>query len=101
MNGTFWNAFYNSATILWARFQVLFGSIIAVLIVTDMTPWLPAKYLVIWIPVNAVITEYLRRTNTKTGTAEVINQSGVKSDLVYLKSEIPVPKGSMVVKVKE
>lgn len=101
MNGTFWNWFYNSATILWARFQVLFGSIIAVLIVTDMTPWLPAKYLVMWIPINAVLTEYLRRSNTEKGTVEVQDQHGAKSDVVYLKPENPVPKGSTLVRIKE
>ncbi len=98
---TFWNLFLNSATILWARFGVLLGCILTVLTVTDMTPWLPTKYLPIWIVINAVITEYLRRSNTKTGKIEVASPEGVKSDVVYLKTEDPVPKGSRLVKVKE
>lgn len=97
----FWNAFYNSATILWTRLNVLLGCIITVLAVTDMTPWLPPKYLVMWIPINAVLTEYLRRSNTETGKIEVVNPMGIKSDVVYLKSPDPVPKGSRLVKVKE
>lgn len=99
---TFWNWFYNSSTILWARFQVLFGSIVTVLLVTDMTPWLPPKYLVMWIPINGVITEYLRRVNTQTSIVEVAdtNDNNKKSDVVYLKNPIPVPAGSKLVKLK-
>ena len=100
---TFWNWFYNSSSVLWARFQVLFGSIVAVLLVTDMTPWLPAKYLVIWIPVNGIITEYLRRLNTQTSTVVVAdNRQGLKAEeIVFLKSPSPVPEGKTLLQVKE
>lgn len=95
----FWNWFLNSSTILWSRFQVLFGSIVAVLLVTDMTPWLPAKYLVIWIPINGIITEYIRRTSSKTENILVTDKQGVLSDVTYLKPENPVPEGKSFVKV--
>ena len=98
---TFWNWFDNSASIMWARFQVLLGAIVSVLLVTDLTPWLPAKYLVIWIPINGIITEYLRRTNTTRGVIVVDDQQGVKTDIAYLKSPNPIPEGSKLVKVKE
>lgn len=97
----FWNWFYNSASILWARFQVLFGSIVAVLLVTDMTPWLPAKYLVMWIPINGIITEYLRRVNTQTNTAVVSDQKLSVKEIVFLKPPSPVPAGSTLLEVKD
>ena len=96
----FWNWFYNSASIMWARFQVLFGSIVAVLLITDLTPWLPAKYLAIWIPVSGIISEYLRRTNTTTGNIVVDDRNGTQSDITYLKPPNPVPEGSKLIKVK-
>ena len=98
---TFWNWFYNSATILWARFGVLFGCVLTVLTMTNMAPWLPAKYLPIWIVINGVITEYLRRTNTKTNAVVVEDDAGVKSEITYLQGPSPIPPGSTLLKVKE
>ena len=88
---------------MWARFQVLLGSIVAVLLVTDMTPWLPAKYLVMWIPINGIITEYLRRVNTQTTTAVVVSddQKSVKSEIVFLQPPNPVPEGKTLLQIKE
>lgn len=97
----FWNWFYNSALVLWSRLQVLLGSIVAVLLITDMTPWLPAKYLAIWIPINGVISEYLRRTNTETRNIIVSTPQGVMSDVTYLKPPDPVPEGTKLVAVKK
>lgn len=97
----FWNWFSNSAIILWSRFQVLFGSIVAVLLITDMTPWLPAKYLAIWIPINGVISEYLRRMNTETRNIIVATPQGILSDVTYLKSPGPIPEGTKLVAMKK
>lgn len=96
----FWNWFYNSGTILWARLNVLFGCIVMVITMTDMSPWIPAKYIPIWIVINSVITEYLRRTNTRTENIIVATPQGIMSDVTYLKSPDPVPEGKKLVAVK-
>lgn len=96
----FWNLSLNSATILWARIQILLGSIIAVVLVTDMTPFLPPKYLVWWVPINGIITEYLRRVNTETHVIQV-KQHGEVSDVRYMTSKDPVPEGAKLVSDKK
>ena len=98
---TFWNWFYNSATILWSRLQVLLGCLVLVVTMTDMSPWLPKEWMPIWLIINAVITEYLRRVNTQTNTIQVEDkQNGIKSDVTYLKSPDPVPEGKKLVQFK-
>lgn len=92
----FWNWFYNSSSILWARAQVLFGCIVLVITTTDMSPWLPAKYLPIWVVINGIISEYLRRTNTKTENIVVSDTKGVTTDVTYLKPPNPVPQGAIL-----
>lgn len=101
MPQSFWNWFYNSGTILWARLNVLLGCIILVITTTDMSPWLPAKYMPAWIIINSVITEYLRRMNTKTASIVVSSSQGVMSDVTYLQPPDPVPKGAELVQVKK
>ena len=93
----FWNLFYNSSTVFWARFQIFFGCVWFVLSMTDMTPWLPAKYIPVWAIINGIITEYLRRSNAPAKTITVNDRAGVESTVTYLRAASPVPTGSMVV----
>lgn len=98
---TFWNWFYNSGTILWARLNVLLGCIVLVITTTDMSPWLPAKYMPAWIVINSIISEYLRRMNTKTANIVVANPQGVMSNVTYLQPPNPIPKDTTLVQIKK
>lgn len=97
----FWNWFYNSSSVLWARIQVLMGCIVLVMTTTDMSPWLPVKYLPIWVVINGVITEYLRRTNNKTENIMVADRLGTVQNVTYLKPPSPIPEGKTFIKVVE
>lgn len=54
---------HDSGTILLARIQLLVGSIWAVLVMSDLTGVLPAKWLPYWLIISGVITEMVRRSN--------------------------------------
>jgi len=101
-----WNWFYNSSSIVWARFQVLFGCLVLVITMTDMSQWLPKEWMPIWLVISGVISEYLRRSNTQTNTIEVHPQVAstpqgiVSQQVTYLQSNSPVPAGSTVVSAK-
>lgn len=95
----FWNWFYNSSNILWSRLQVLMGCIVLIMTTTDMTPFLPAKYLPIWVVINGIVSEYLRRTNTKTENIVVADKAtGATQNVTYLKPPNPVPEGQTFIK---
>ena len=95
----FWNWFDNSSTILWSRFQVLFGCIWTVLSITDMAPWMPPKYIPIWAIINGIVTEYLRRIQTQTITSTVMDRvTGAQSDIKYLKTDSIVPSGATLIR---
>lgn len=49
--------FKDSETLVWARLQMLFG----VIMMTDLSPILPAKYLPYYIIISGVVTELSRR----------------------------------------
>lgn len=49
--------FLASETIVWARVQMLFG----ILMMTDLSPVLPARYLPWYVIVSGVVTELARR----------------------------------------
>lgn len=57
----FWNRirvfFKDSETLVWARVQMLFG----VIMMTDLSPILPAKYLPWYVIISGVVTELSRR----------------------------------------
>jgi len=55
------NWFWRSEIILWARLQLLFGIVWAVLSTVDMSPLLSGKWLTVWFIFNGIVTEYLRR----------------------------------------
>jgi hypothetical protein len=97
----FWNFFSNSSTVLWARFQILFGCVWFVASMTDMTPYLPAKYIPLWAVINGVITEYLRRVNAQKSTLTVDSSKGVVSNITYLKTAPPVPAGAKIISDKK
>ena len=59
------NWFQHSEVLVWARLQVLVGTVWTVLSTTDMSPLLNPKYLTWWLIINGVITEYLRRRGTE------------------------------------
>jgi hypothetical protein len=63
----FKNWYLNSETVLWARIQLLLGAIWTVLAGTDMTAVIPPKwqpwFIPIWLMLNGIITEILRRSN--------------------------------------
>jgi hypothetical protein len=96
----FWNWFYNSASIMWARFQVLMGCVVLVITMTDMSQWLPAKAMPIWLVINGVIAEYLRRSNTQMSTIEVNDRRGIMSEVTYLKPPNPIPVGAKLIQVR-
>lgn len=55
----FWNwAFKDSETLLLARLQMLVGT----LMVVDLAPILPAKYLPVYVVVMGLVTELARRS---------------------------------------
>ena len=56
------DSFHDSEVILWARIQVLVGSLWVVASQTDLAPVISnPKYLTYWLIANGVITEVLRR----------------------------------------
>ena len=60
----FWyvhSTFHGSEVILWQRLQILGAAVLAVLLATDMSPFIKPEYLPIWVVVSSVMTEYLRR----------------------------------------
>lgn len=61
---------YRSETIFWARLQVVAGAIWTVLLVTDLSPILPANTLTYWMIGSGVVTELLRRRGAE------VNDSG-------------------------
>ena len=66
--GSMWAAFGNSETIVWTRIQVLIGAVWVGLSGTDLSPVLNPKYMVYWLIINGIVTEYLRRRNDNTIT---------------------------------
>lgn len=54
--------FRDSETIFWARLQMAAGTIWTVLVATDLSPVLDAKYLTYWLIASGVITELARRS---------------------------------------
>jgi hypothetical protein len=61
----FHRSFHSSLVIWWARFQVLFGAVWAVLIATDISPLLGnPKYFTAWLVFSGVMTEMGRRSRT-------------------------------------
>lgn len=58
-----WGSWKNSGTILWARVQVLFGTVWTVLSTTDMAPLLDPVYLTYWLIFSGVVTEMIRQKN--------------------------------------
>lgn len=53
--------FKDSTTIAWARMQVLFAAIWAVLLSTDLAPLLSQKWLTGWLVLSGLVTELTRR----------------------------------------
>jgi hypothetical protein len=68
------NWFVHSETIFWARLQVIAGVIWAVISVADLSPLLSPKALAIWLIINGIISEYLRRRGTDTVTVAVVRE---------------------------
>ena len=54
--------FHDSETIVWARLQILVGSIWVVLLATNLSPILPPKAITYWLIASGVITELVRRS---------------------------------------
>jgi len=93
------NFFDHSESIFWGRLQVAIGAIFAVLSVADLTPFnLPPKYIAAWAIVNGIITEYLRRLNTRVEKTIVMDPQGVVSEIKYIKSDSKVPLDAAVIK---
>lgn len=62
--------FRNSETIFWARAQTFIGLLAGIATYVDpqlVAPVLPAKWLPVYLLVNGVLTEYLRRRRGGTG----------------------------------
>lgn len=54
-------SFHGSETIIWARTQYIFGVLLAAVHEVDLTPFISDRHLlVIYMLINAVITEALR-----------------------------------------
>lgn len=53
-------------TIVFARLQIIFAAVWAVLTVTDLAPLLGPKWIVVWLLFSGIVTEYLRRLPGKT-----------------------------------
>ena len=51
----------DSATIGWARFQMLLAAVFAALSAVDLSPVLGPKWLVGWMILSGVVTEIARR----------------------------------------
>jgi len=70
------NWFVHSETIFWARLQIAAGIIWTVISIADLSPLLSPKALSIWLIVNGIISEYLRRRGTDTITVAVREEPG-------------------------
>jgi len=58
----FHQSFRRSATIAFARLQILLGAVWAVLVATDLSPILrDPRYVTAWLVFSGIVTEYLRR----------------------------------------
>lgn len=58
----FHNSFRSSATIVFARLQLLLAAAWSVLIMTDLAPVIQnPKYVTAWLIFSGVVTEYCRR----------------------------------------
>lgn len=53
--------FKDSETIVWARLQLIVGAVWAVLIASDLSSVLPAKWLPFWMIFSGIVTEVSRR----------------------------------------
>ncbi len=53
--------FHDSEVIVWSRLQLLVGAVWAVLVVSDLSSVLPAKWLPWWLIFSGIVTEYTRR----------------------------------------
>lgn len=59
------DTFHKSSVIWWARIQVLLGIVLTVVLTTDLSPWITSpRLLTIYLIVNGVLTEILRRRHT-------------------------------------
>lgn len=56
----------HSHTIMFARLQVLAGSVWAVLTTGDLAPLLEPRWLTVWLIVSGTITEFARRAPGKS-----------------------------------
>lgn len=63
----FWETFHGSATIIWARSQVLLGALYFGYTMIDPHDigGLDPRYVQAWIVGNGVLAEYLRRRNAE------------------------------------
>ncbi len=59
------NWFKDSETIFFARLQLFIGAVWQTLVMTDLSPILPPKWLPVWLILSGVVTEYLRRRREK------------------------------------
>lgn len=97
----FWNWMRHSGTIAWARLQVFANSILAVLVVTDVSavPYFRdhPEFLVYWNVISGVISEYIRRRGTETVTTEQyvpsMDRTVEVTKLVDTNAVPPTPKG--------
>lgn len=57
----FWDWCRDSATIVWARVQILLAAVWGVLVTVDLTPVLTQKWMTAWLIFSGVVTELTRR----------------------------------------
>lgn len=57
----FWDWCRDSATIVWARLQILLAAVWGVLVTVDLTPVLTQKWMTAWLIFSGVVTELTRR----------------------------------------
>lgn len=53
--------FKDSATIVWARAQLLLAAVWGVLVTVDLTPILSQKWITVWLIISGTVTELTRR----------------------------------------
>lgn len=89
------NWFWRSETILFARLQILVGTVWTVLAATDLSPVLNPKLMTYWLVASGVISELLRRRGSLQETVIVPQQQSdgtVKPvTMSYLQSPPPGP----------
>lgn len=56
-----WDWCKDSATIAWARVQILLAAVWGVLVTVDLTPVLTQKWMTAWLIFSGVVTELTRR----------------------------------------